>query len=110
MFAYKICSGFEKAGIIPFNPDRLLKRCPGTEGAVEIRQKKKSEYSEEILTDTQNVQSSLPVCLELMSALIKNICFNEVLRKGMIFMMRTILAGWKAIIRYFTKSSIFQTK
>ncbi len=36
-----ICSGFEKAGIIPFNPDRLLKRCPGTDGAVEIRQKKK---------------------------------------------------------------------
>ena len=30
-----ICGGFEKAGIIPFNPDLLLKRCPGTEGAVE---------------------------------------------------------------------------
>ena len=26
-----ICSGFAKAGIIPFNPDCLLKRCPGTE-------------------------------------------------------------------------------
>ena len=58
-----ICSGFEKAGIIPLNPDRLLKRCPGTEGAVKIREKKKSECSEEILTDTQSFQSSLPVCL-----------------------------------------------
>ena len=35
-----ICSGFAKAGIIPFDPECLLKRCPGTEGAVEIRQKK----------------------------------------------------------------------
>ena len=58
-----ICSGFEKAGIIQFNPDRLLKRCPGTEGAAEITQKKKTECSEEILTDTQNFQSSLPLCL-----------------------------------------------
>ena len=34
-----------------------------------------------------------------MSALIKNICFNNVLRKGMNFMMRNILAGWKVIIQ-----------
>ena len=57
-----ICSGFEKAGIIPFNPDRLLKRCPGTEGTFVTRLKKKSECSEEILTDPHNFQSSLPMC------------------------------------------------
>ena len=45
-----IYNGFDKAEIISFNPDRLLKMCPGTEGAVKIRQKKKSECSEEILT------------------------------------------------------------
>ena len=101
-----ICSGFEKAGNIPFNPDRLLKRYPGTEGAIEIRQKKKSECSEEILTDTQIFQSSLPVFLGANVSSDKNICFNSILRKGMIFMMRNILAGWKVII---LKSSIFQT-
>lgn len=34
-----ICSGFKKAGIIPFNPDTLIRRCPGSEGAVELRRK-----------------------------------------------------------------------
>ena len=34
-----------------------------------------------------------------MSALINYTCFNDVLRKGMIFMMSNILAGWKMIIQ-----------
>jgi hypothetical protein len=34
-----ICGGYKKAGIIPFDPESLIKRCPGSEGAVEIRRK-----------------------------------------------------------------------
>ena len=32
-----ICSGFKKAGIIPFNPEALMNRCPGSDGSVEVR-------------------------------------------------------------------------
>lgn len=31
-----ICSGFRRAGIVPFCPDVLLKRCPGSEGSMEV--------------------------------------------------------------------------
>ena len=53
-----ICSGFERAGIIPFNPDRLLKQCPGTEGAVEIRRKKNACQNDEELSDAGNFSCS----------------------------------------------------
>ena len=59
-----ICSGFEKAEIIPFNTEHLLKRCSGTDGAVEIRQKKTFECIEEMLTDTQDCQSNSLVFLQ----------------------------------------------
>ena len=49
-----ILSGFERAGIIPFNPQVLLKRCPGNEGAVEIRGKKRARQDDVMSTETDN--------------------------------------------------------
>lgn len=34
-----VCSGFRKAGIIPFDSEVLIKRCPGEDGALELRRK-----------------------------------------------------------------------
>ena len=53
-----ICSGFKRAGIIPFNPDALMRRCPGSEGSVELRRKiplPTSCNAENDQTNTQNV-------------------------------------------------------
>ena len=34
-----ICGGFRRAGIIPFSPETLIQRCPGSESSLETRRK-----------------------------------------------------------------------
>lgn len=34
-----ICSGFRRAGIIPFSPETLIQRCPGSKSSLETRRK-----------------------------------------------------------------------
>ncbi len=58
-----ICNGFERAGIIPFNPEVLLKRCPGNEGTVEIRRKTINYQDDSESIDIDKSESSSP-CVE----------------------------------------------
>jgi len=54
-----IFNGFERAGIIPFNLEVLLKYCPGNEGAVEIR-RKTLNYQDSESIDIDKSESSSP--------------------------------------------------
>ena len=49
---------------------------------MQLRQKKKSECSEEVLTDTQNFQSSLPVCLGANVSCDKECLFQQHFEEG----------------------------
>ena len=52
-----ICSGFKKSGIIPFDPNALIRRCPGSDGSIELRRKvpPPSKHSQ----NAANVQSDV---------------------------------------------------
>ena len=56
-----ICNGFKKAGIIPFQSDSLIKRCPGYDGMVELRRKTLPSTS----YNMENVQPIIETNLQL---------------------------------------------
>ncbi len=58
-----ICNGFKRAGIIPFNPEILLKHYPGNDGAVEIRRKAIINHEDSESIDIDKYESSSP-CVE----------------------------------------------
>ena len=53
-----ICNGFRRAGIIPFDPDVLIKRCPGADGSIELRRKVPSASKNASRVDQETTQGA----------------------------------------------------
>ena len=67
----------KKAGIIPFQPDALIKRCPGYDGMVELRRKT-------LPSTMENVQPIIETNLQLqLSAENSQFSANDVAEDGL---------------------------
>ena len=75
-----ICNGFKKAGIIPFQPDALIKHCPGYDGMVELQRKTLPSTS----YNMENVQPIIETNLQLqLSAENSQFSANDVAEDGL---------------------------
>jgi hypothetical protein len=61
-----ICNGFKKAGIIPYDPNSLLRRCPGSEGSLDLRRKAPNTNARQNTRDDDNPPITKPTAGSLL--------------------------------------------